>query len=335
MEASRGLRDVSADVSVLDVLAAQVAAKGVGADETINPFWQNQLATFGAAFAREGAPTIEALRALGYWELDLPAGERNKHRPDFKAAFDVAKAGDTSVTDKGLLGHAGGLAVLSRNRVLAPYLADMDRLRIASRMSIARLWFYLHRLRRVRTQPGVFLEIGAGGGHFARLAIDAGMVSHYVTLDLPEMLLNSAATLAHKVPEAVVHAGGPLDLSAAGLHLWFLRPDQAGEIPSRSIDYAINFNSFMEMDRDVRDGYFDLIYRTARRGAVFYNVNRMQRAMTMRDGSTYENNPLLYPYRPSDTVVEWCTDEMQDSNRARAFNAPWKSFCISRIGILE
>ncbi len=324
---------MSADVSALDTLAAQVAAKGVGADETINPFWQKQLANFAAAFARDGAPTDEALHSLGYLERELPAGERNEDRPKFKAALAAAEAGDTSVIEQSLIEHAGALAVLGRKRLLAPYLADMNRLRIVSRMSIARQWFYLRRLRRVRTEPGVFLEIGAGGGHFARLAIDTGMVSHYVTLDLPEMLLNSAA-LAHRIPEAVVHAGGPLDLSAAGLHLWFLRPDEAGEIPSRSLDYAVNFNSFMEMDRDVRDGYFDLIYRTARRGAVFYNVNRMQRAMTMRDGSPYENNPLLYPYRPSDTVVEWGSDEMQDSQRARAFSAPWKSFCISRIGIL-
>ncbi|MEI9963524.1 MAG: hypothetical protein WDM92_01190 [Caulobacteraceae bacterium] len=97
------------------------------------------------------------------------------------------------------------------------------------------------------------------------------------------------------------------------------------------MEVALNFNSFMEMDEAIRDSYIDQIYRTAAPGALFYNVNRRQKAMTRQDGRKFENNPLLYPYRPSDRILEWQTDECQESCRSELFRSPHTSFSISRI----
>ncbi len=106
-------------------------------------------------------------------------------------------------------------------------------------------------------------------------------------------------------------------------------------MPANSVDLASNFNSFAEMDEDVRDNYIANIYRTARPGCVFYNVNRRQTNMTRRDGTPHETNPLLYPYRPTDKVIEWEPDRLQQDNRSVAFYSSHKNFCISSIRQIE
>ena len=201
-------------------------------------------------------------------------------------------------------------------------------------MALARHFYYSRRLKAVRAEPGRILEIGAGSGQFATFATDAGLVSHYVIVDLPEMLLNSAATVARKLPQADIRAGEAPDFSAPGLHFWLLRPSEIALIPDRSLDAGLNFNSFMEMDDQVRDAYIGHIYRTCSPGAAFYNVNRYQQSMARRDGSTFTGNPLLYPYRADDEVIEWGVDEMQHTLRARVFHTP-KSFSISRIALIR
>jgi len=318
----------------MDRLATQILERGVATDETVNPFWRGQLANFAERIVQDGQATIEAVYTLGYWEETLPEGQANAELPAFREALAAAKAGRPDGLGAGQAEHAGALAVLRRSGLMADYLETLDRLRIVSGMSIARHYVYLRRLMREWAGPGRMLEIGAGGGHFARLAISAGLAQHYVIVDLPEMLLNSAGTLIMKAWRAELHLGEAPDFSAAGLHVWLLATTEIALVPDRSVDVALNFNSFMEMDEEVRDGYLDQVYRTAKPGALFYNVNRMQRAMTRRDGSTYENNPLLYPYRPTDQVIEWQPDELQQSQRASPFHAPSTSFAISRLARL-
>jgi hypothetical protein len=116
---------------------------------------------------------------------------------------------------------------------------------------------------------------------------------------------------------------------------WFLETSAIERVPADSVDLAININSMMEMDEEVRDYYLTQIDRVLRpggreSGGLMYNVNRMQRAMTRRNGEPYENNPLLYPYRASDIVLEWETDACQECCRARELRAH-PSFAISRM----
>ena len=318
---------------VIDQLAARIFEQGVGTDEAINPFWQRQLENFRSRFAADGRLSVEAMYCLGYWEEELPGGQGNRDLASWERVWKACLKVDPEGLSKGESEHVGALVVLHRHNLIDQYLATLDRLRLVSSMSIARHYFYRRQLLAVRKEPSHVLEIGAGSGHFAWLAADAGLVRHYVIVDLPEMLLNSGGTLARRLPTATLHGREAPDLSAGGMHIWLLEPADIGLIPDRSIDIALNFNSFMEMDDEVRDQYLAQVYRTARPGAIFYNVNRLQRKMTRRDGSTFEGNPLLYPYRPTDHVLSWGPDEMQQSIRSRNFHPPG-SFAISRLARL-
>ena len=98
----------------------------------------------------------------------------------------------------------------------------------------------------------------------------------------------------------------------------FVADFQAAELlPPDAFDLCLNLNSFMEMDRQTRDDYLSLIYRSGRPGALFYNVNRRQPALPLRDGGTWDNNPLLFPYRTTDEVLVWEEDPFQTVTRGK------------------
>jgi hypothetical protein len=78
----------------------------------------------------------------------------------------------------------------------------------------------------------------------------------------------------------------------------------------------------MEMDREQRDDYIDLVYRCTRPGGLFVNVNRRQRSLPLPDGSTWDNNPLLYPYHADDDVLVWEDDEFQTETRSSFMARP-------------
>ena len=127
------------------------------------------------------------------------------------------------------------------------------------------------------SRPADFLEIGGGGGLLALFLYRTGAVSSYTLVDFTEMLSVARRTMER------FSIKGPVRYLITG---------EIRNVPDDSVDVALNFNSFMEMDRDVRDNYFEEIYRTTRPRGLFMNCNRMQRHMTMRDDRKYENNPL-------------------------------------------
>ncbi|WP_426994178.1 hypothetical protein [Methylomonas sp. CM2] len=102
-------------------------------------------------------------------------------------------------------------------------------------------------------------------------------------------------------------------------------------VSSATIDVALNFNSMMEMNIETRNYYLNQIYRVCSAGALFYNVNRMQRKMSDIGEASYVNNPLTYPYRKEDVVIEWEPDELQQDYRARFGYGAIESFAISSI----
>ena len=89
----------------------------------------------------------------------------------------------------------------------------------------------------------------------------------------------------------------------------------------------------MEMDREARDGYIDLIYNAGRAGSLFYNVNRRQPALPLRDGGTLDNNPLLYPYRTDDDVLVWEDDPFQHVTRGKFGKHP--TVTITRAAVIR
>ncbi len=317
----------------LKAVLDRVRAQGADGGEAINPFWAEELQDFKQAMASETPLSSHEMRdALGYADNRLGEGETNAAK--FASLIQHDFAQEDAPTD--VIEHAGALFFLQSLGLLDPYFALADRLGLESSLGLARHFWHANELRvtlkrEEKPTPAVFLEIGAGGGQFAMLNALYGRVSHYVIVDLPAMLINSMTALSERFPDALVHFDEPPDFSGKRLTFWFLDTFNVKHIPDRSVDIATNFNSFMEMAGDIRDFYIAEIYRTARSGALFYNVNRRQRKMTLRDGEAFDNHPLLYPYRPTDRIIDWQPDPMQQSYRSRLFSAPIQSFAIKRM----
>lgn len=183
-------------------------------------------------------------------------------------------------------------------------------------------------------KPARILEIGAGGGEMAYFIHEMRPWSRYVIIDLAPMLTNLYSNLRSKMPDARFWVNewpsGPND------EPWIILLDtaHANMIPDESMDVGLNFNSFMEMDRQIRDEYIEQIYRVVGPGGVFYNVNRRQHQMTNLDGSTFDNHPLFYPYRTDDKILEFDLDYSQQDVRCHLFHS-YPGLPISRIAIVK
>lgn len=140
------------------------------------------------------------------------------------------------------------------------------------------------------------LEIGAGAGMFGLFLSKLVPKIDYTIVDLPQMLEFSRYNLELLAPQTKFR---------------FLSPGELADVPEASFDCTVNFNSFMEMDRDTVAHYFDQIYRTSRCGALHFNINRVQPNLVESSGMKFLNNPLLYPYRHDDAVIFWDTDPFQ------------------------
>ena len=316
-------------------LLERFKTRGVGASKEINPFWRAQLAGFGALLKSGTKITPRHVqKVMGYTSSRMRNGESNRDLEHWPRLMNAVETRDTVGLGRAAE-HAAILHFLGKRGLLDDYIAWADGLGLVSDLGLARMYWYATRLRarlveRQRADPQVFLEVGCGSGRFAMIMAKSGLVRHYILVDLPEMLLNAMLHTAEFLPGADIRFGQTPDLSAPGMVFWFLETDDIRKVPDRSVDVAVNFNSFMEMDEEVRDFYIDQIYRAASARGLFYNVNRFQREMTRRDGTSYDNNPLLYPYRASDRIIEWETDDCQESCRSEQFVAP-RSFSISRI----
>lgn len=329
---------------IVVMLIDKITKKGVGADDTINSFWKRQLDTLriylsDAQVDGQFDPKVGSiLDALGYNEDRLPIGRGNRRYkktmniityatdvlPRQQKRFHASLPGDKSE-------HLCSLFFLRRKGLLDEYLEFADSQGFVSSMPMVRHWWYYKKIKPLMSSASKrVLEIGAGSGFFASLVM-SGIDWHgsYFIVDLPEMLLNSAVNLTSKFPNSVAHLNSAQSTGDPSIH--FLETSNIELIESSSIDAALNFNSLMEMQESTRDYYIRQIYRVCKPGAIFYNVNRMQRNMANSDGSLYENNPLRYPYEKSDQIIEWEPDEFQQDYRSRFAYGATESFAISSV----
>ena len=316
-------------------------------------FWERQLEGVRAspAFADDAAlgpdDLAAMIRSLGYGFEDLDAAAPSAAADErfVRARRDAARIGRLakSFGPGGLevtpdeWEHASAVRFLDRHGLLDAYVALLDRLGVRSSMSIARHVWYSERVRELAAAHGPqrpldVLEIGAGAGNLAVLLHLHGLVRSYVIVDLPELLAHSAYSISTYLDGADLRFEPP-PATPAGEGFWLLTPEQAPELAAGSLDLALNFNSFMEMDEDARDSYLELVYRTGRPGALFLNVNRRQRALPGRGGESFDNNPLLYPYRATDRVLLWEEDEFQTITRMRPGRL--SSLAIVRAAVLQ
>ena len=315
--------------ALLDYLR-QLEASVAGSKPSV--FWQRQLRK-GDLY--EIGPDEEASEVAqrverGYGFDRLPSGVADPRQdPSYAAArkalqhaISVAKRLDPTREgiDKATWEHARAIGFLEVNGLLDEYLRFITPLRIRSTMSSARHWYYARQLVDLasRTHPGKprldVLEIGAGAGNLAVFLARMGLVASYTIIDLPQMLVHAGFTTQHNLPAVELRfecepAEGAWTFVSDGMAADVIKPD--------AFDLCTNFNSFMEMDREVRDGYIALIYRTARDGALFFNVNRRQPALPLPDGGTWDNNPMLFPYHFDDEVLVWEEDPFQTVTRTK------------------
>lgn len=223
--------------------------------------------------------------------------------------------------------HSSALLFLQNHRLLDGYLSDVEQLGVRSTMSTVRHWYYARWVETLARKADLHgqlrvLEIGAGAANLSVFLAQRGVVKTYTIVDLPEMLVQATLTCSLFFGLDAVGSDGPIRL---------VPPTNLHTIEDEVFDVALNFNSFMEMDRGQIDRYFRLIYGTLRPGGLFANVNRRQRALPQPDGSTWDNNPLLYPYRQSDWVMRWEEDVFQTETRAWPGKTP--SLAVARASL--
>jgi hypothetical protein len=314
---------------------------------TPSVFWERQLADSHATYAGLKPEELEDLVAAGsYGFQDLPEGSsRPQEDPSYERASEGAlrarKAAKQATApalglDKEDWEHLRALDFLRRRELEEEYLAFITPLRLRSDMSTARHWYYARQIADLAEHAGLrppldVLEIGAGAGNLAYFLTTMDVVRSYTIVDLPQMLVHSAYTLQRRIPDLEMAFAEP-DLDAGRYRFIpdFLAADL---IDDDSVDLALNLNSFMEMDRQPRDDYIEQTYRWTRPGGLFYNVNRRQRTLPLRDGDTWDNNPLLYPYRGDDEILVWEEDPFQTATRTK-----WgelASLAITRAAIVR
>jgi hypothetical protein len=311
-------------------------------------FWQKQLEN-RVAYGTESREDVAALAGRvmrGYGFEALPAGVSSPTEdPAYAEALDGIKrmrtlAKQLDPTRMGIAKdaweHLRAIGFLQLQKLLDEYLAFIEPLGLRSTMSVARHWYYARQVdlwaRETHGDDHRFdvLEVGAGAGNLATFLHRMGRVNSYTIIDLPEMLVHSAFTVWSQVPGADLR----FETTPAPGGWTFISDGRAKELlTDPAFDLCLNFNSFMEMDQAARDGYFEIIYRAARPGALFVNVNRRQPALPLADGTTWDNNPLLYPYRTDDRILSWEEDRFQTLTRTK-LEVPI-TLTVTRAGVIR
>jgi SAM-dependent methyltransferase len=313
-------------------------------------FWERLLARRrGSADLPAGSAELgpgELLPLLGP-EVNAAIADRAHPREDPRYRRSLELMRGARKASKGLSPEALGadvgeweqmraLLFLSREGLLEEYEGFLAARGLRSGMEMARHFHYTHVIEalvrgRLHKASLDVLEIGAGPGWLAYFLHQRGLVRSYCIVDLPESLLQCGYVIQRWLPQAEL-TFNEVRRDPVGIGFSLLTPRFLPQMPDDSFDACLNVNSFMEMDERDRDGYIAEIYRTGRRGALFFNVNRRQRALPQRDGSTFDNNPLLYPYQDDDVVL-WEEDQFQQVTRSGFQSAP--SLAIVRAAILR
>lgn len=205
-------------------------------------------------------------------------------------------------------------------------------------MSSARHFYYTNRLRQILRDmargPMRVLEIGAGAGNLSMLLLHYGLLKDYTIIDLPEMLLMSGLNLKLRLGRECCFLEYPPAVMGRSAHYLVSANQDLAQIPDKIFDLVLNFNSFSEMPPSVVDAYFATLYRTAKPGALFMNVNRIQ-DHRQEDGRVFEMNPLLFPYDSGDRILVWDVDPFQQFVRQFCRTKAVKSTAIMRSAVLR
>lgn len=229
----------------------------------------------------------------------------------------------TAWTGSGKMKDARGLHFLWKKGLIKEYLQTLEKFNSSNIVAAAQNFWFYDVLRRADDKFKLFkdskdlnfLEIGSGGGLFALYMFEKYPIKNYILVDLPEMLEVAKAEFKRVRPDLLSK-------------VQFLKPDETGQLADKRFDGFFNFCSFTEMEQPEIKRYFDLIYKTAKPGAVFYNVN-YDRFLENRDGTITDNSSIFFPYSPNDKILVWNISEWH--NIAKSTLAGATPFALLRI----
>ncbi|MEO2195607.1 MAG: putative sugar O-methyltransferase [bacterium] len=325
----------------------------LASDSTISEFWKGQIAA-----AREKATkhagsqpvsVADVVGELGYGFKPLAPGLQIDEDPSLQRVLGEWQQVQPLLRRSGSKApgfsldeweHLSAVAWLKDEQMFDAYLAFIRPFEIRSSMTTARHYYRTMVLERLRAdhlegRELRILEVGAGAGNLAVFLLSRRLAASYVIIDLPEMLMNAAININRYWPEATLHFDelpDPAHRDAAG-HVHLVRTTRIADLDPDQFDAMLNFNSFMEMDQATRDMYIREMYRTARDGAILYNVNRRQQRLPQPDGSLFDNNPLFFPYASQEHVLFWEDDPFETAVRAWFGKRP--SLSIARAEIVR
>lgn len=133
-------------------------------------------------------------------------------------------------------------------------------------------------------QNNIILEIGAGSGIFSALMQDR-FSSKSIIVDIPYTLQNSIALFMSIYPDKSFILPNEIsdESNIYDYDLIFLTPDQKDLIKDSSIGFAINTQSFMEMDFKEVEDYFLFVNRILVNKGYFFISNRMRKVTNFFD----------------------------------------------------
>jgi putative sugar O-methyltransferase len=144
----------------------------------------------------------------------------------------------------------------------------------------------------------VALEIGPGTGLLALALRQLVPNSTIVLVDLPEILPFSCVLLSLAFPLARFYMLGENEgrlVDPERYDFICLTPSTAADLPSESIDLAVNTDSMQEMEAEAIGAYFGLLRRVLRPPRLFYSSNRIEKWIGGRATRLAD-----YPYEPRD-----------------------------------
>ncbi|OGO47689.1 MAG: hypothetical protein A2Z30_07145 [Chloroflexi bacterium RBG_16_64_43] len=144
----------------------------------------------------------------------------------------------------------------------------------------------------------VALEIGPGTGLLALALRQLIPNSTLILVDLPEILPFSTVLLSLTFPQArflMLGENNARLVDVEGYDFICLTPAAANDLPSESIDLALNTDSMQEMEAETIRTYFGLLRRVLRPPRRFYSSNRIEKWIGGR-ATRLED----YPYGPRD-----------------------------------
>jgi hypothetical protein len=314
-------------------------------------FWENMLKEFRGKMTADlnWKELQDLIELLGFRDKPLTA-ETFDQEPEWVDLLRLIESrgpalGPTDVKSlpKNAGEHLAHICFLRQSGLFDEFVRFFKPLKLRSGMFPIRMFNYAVLIRKYCRQflgdgrKYRFLEIGAGSGYMAYFLTKMGIVDTYHIVDLPEMLLNSSTALSSFLPKSrfsFFPNGGLSKMSEPESRFYFTSAQHFQNIPRGYYEVFLNFNSFMEMERNARDTYISGIYDLCATPSLFINSNRRQIKLPQRNRKEFDNHPLLYPYEPSDRVIYWGPDDVQEWTRATQFRtAP--SFSILRVALIK